>query len=117
MVSPRRGTSRLGCLLTLAIVGVVLYYGSRVAEIYWRFYRYQDALKEEARFGDQTSDEEIRRTLNSVVDTLALPDAARNIDIERRPHHILISAPYSEYWDVPYFGRDLSFTPFAEKEF
>jgi hypothetical protein len=116
-VSRRRGTSRWGCLLLLVIVGVAAYYGAPVVKMYWRYYRYDDAFREQARYAEQATDEEILKQLNATADTLGLPPAARAIKVVRKPHRITISAEYSEYWEAPYFGRDLSFYPYAENEY
>ncbi len=117
MVGSRRGDSKIGCLVMLAVVAVVGYYGNQVGQIYWRYYRYVDAMREEARFSEQVRDSDIVRHLNQVADTLELPVAARTIDIRRTPHHVRISADYSEHWNVPYFGRDFDFEPTAETDF
>jgi hypothetical protein len=101
----------------LAVVAAVGYYGNEVGQIYWRYYRYVDALREEARFSEQMLDEDIIAHLHLVADTLDLPAAARTIDIRRSPHHVRLSASYSEHWNAPYFGRDFDFEPTAETEF
>ena len=51
LVMPRRGASSLGCLFTLLIVTAAVYFGVNVAEVYWRFYEYQDDMRSFARFG------------------------------------------------------------------
>jgi hypothetical protein len=117
VVTRRRGASRFGCLLVLIVIGVGVYYGLPLGKIYYRYYRYEDAFRQQARYGDQATDEEILKQLRATADTLELPDAARAIRIDRRPHHIAISAEYTEHWDAPYFGRDFPFYPDAENDF
>jgi hypothetical protein len=117
VVTPRRGASRLGCLFSLAAVAALLYLGGQLGQIYWRYYRYQDALREQVRFGDQTRDEDILRQLGQVADTLELPADARDVHITRGPHSIRISGHYVEHWQVPYYSRDFEFWPSAENHF
>ena len=47
MVS-RRGRSSLGCLFALLIIAAAMYFGVNIGEAYWRFYEYQDAMRQDA---------------------------------------------------------------------
>ena len=117
MVRARAGRSTLGCLFTLLIISAVAYFGVNVGEVYLRYYRYRDAIRQEARFGRQRSDEVIRSHLRSLADSLGLPDAARRITIRRQPQRIVIRAQYTEIVEMPGYVRELHFEPEGEARF
>ena len=113
-VAARRGGVRLGCLLALVVVGAVLYYGGVIGDKYLRYYRYQDAFKQEVRFAAHHSDDEIKIHLRAVADSLQLPDDAQHLFLRRKPHHILIWNEYYDHVELPFLSRDFYFNPHAE---
>ena len=98
----RRGVSRLGCLLPLALAAVVLYYGFPAGEAYFRFYKYKDAMGQEARFASTQTDEHITRRLVALADSMHMPPGAELITIERSANTITISADYEEVIPLPF---------------
>ena len=48
--SAPRGASRLGCLLLLVLLAAAAYFAVNVGEVYYRYYRFRDALGQQARF-------------------------------------------------------------------
>ena len=56
----RAGASRLGCLVGLLLVVTVGYFGFNIGEVYFRFYRFKDAMAQEARFAETRDDATIR---------------------------------------------------------
>jgi hypothetical protein len=113
----RRGNVRLGCILLTVIAGALIYYGSRIGAMYWRYYEYEDAFKQQARFAAHHTDGEIGRTLQQMADTLSLPDGAHHIYVKRKEHHILIWNEYYDHVDLPFYTRDFYFNPQAEFDF
>lgn len=114
MVTRRRGTSSLGCLFSLLIAAAVIYFGVNVGEAYWRFYEYQDDMRQEVRFAAHSTDDAILQRLKAAADTLQLPDAASDIDIERVDQTISVSSDYSEPVELPMIVRQIHFHPHAE---
>jgi hypothetical protein len=110
------GRSTLGCLVGLLVVTAAVYFGVNIGEVYWRYYRYQDAMQQEAQFAQMRTDQAIARRLASAADSLRLPDAARQVQIRRdaTTRRIYISAAYSERVELPGFVRTLHLTPRAE---
>jgi hypothetical protein len=110
------GRSTLGCLVALLIVTAAVYVGSPIGEVYWRYYRYQDAMQQEARFAQLRTDQAITRRLASVAEASGLPDAARRVQIRRdeATRRIYIGAEYSERVELPGVVRTFHFTPRAE---
>jgi hypothetical protein len=107
----RRGGTRLGCLLTMAVLAAAAYYGTDIGQMYLRYYQYQDAFKQEARFAVHHSDAEIKRHLRTFADSLQLPDEAHTIYVKRKEHHIVIWNEYYYHIDLPFYSRDFYFNP------
>ena len=82
MVS-RSGRSSLGCLFLLLIVAAAMYFGVNIGEAYWRFYEFQDAMRQEVRFAKQISDDRIKLHLAALADSLGLPEEATAITVDR----------------------------------
>lgn len=116
MVKRAAGRSTLGCLVALLIVTAALYFGANAGEVYWKYYRYQDAMAQEARFAQMRTDQAIESRLVSVAESLGLPQAARKVTIRREgpTRRIYIAAEYSERVELPGYVRTLHFTPRAE---
>lgn len=111
MVARRQGASTLGCLFTLLLVVAVGYFGSGVAEVYLRSYRFRDAMETQARFARSATDEAIRSRLRSLADSLGLPEDAGQVRVRRSANRISISSTYSENLELPGFVRPIIFSP------
>lgn len=116
MVRPRGGRLSLGCLFSLLLLTAALYFGVNIGEVYWRYYRYRDAMQQEVRFANMHTDQAIVRRLTSVAEALGLPDGARQVAVQRDPvnRRIALDAAYSERVELPGFVRRLQFNPRAE---
>jgi len=117
VVTPRRGRSRLGCLVSLLLVSAVAYFAFNIGEVYLRFLRLKDAMEQEARFAHNRNDEAIRLRLAAVADSLGLPDDAGRMVIRRESTRIIISTSYSEHVELPMFVREFRFAPQVVRRF
>ena len=113
----RRGASTLGCLFSLLIFAAIAYFGVNIGEVYWRYFEYQDDMKQEARFAAANSNDKILPSLRARADSLGLPEDARAIAIRRGAHNIVIEAEYYERLEFPMYSKDLLFHPYAEGTF
>jgi hypothetical protein len=109
----QHGRSSVGCLLMLLILAAALYFGVNIGEAYWRFYEFQDAMRQEVRFAKQISDDRIKLHLAAYADTLGLPEEASDITVNRTSNDISVSADYSERVELPLFVREIRFSPRA----
>lgn len=114
MVRARRGASKFGCLVGGLLLVTVIYFGINIGEVYLRYYRFQDGMRTEARFSARLNDEEIKRRLASLADSLGLPESAGTVRVRRSPSHISISSEYYERIEFPLIVREILFTPQAE---
>lgn len=122
MVTPRfsvrRGASRLGCLLQVAVLAAVIYVGTLVADDVMAYYRYRDAMKQETRFAATRNDTEIKRRLLAFADSVKLPAEAREIRIVRDERGIRIWANYDAELRLPFnYSRVFHLRPSAERSF
>lgn len=114
MVTSRRGRSSLGCLFTLLVLAATVYFGVNIGEVYFRFYQYQDAMRQEVRFAAHNSDAVILRHLREQVDSLGLPEAAGRVILQRDGRHIEMESEYYEHVELPLTVREVHFNPHAE---
>ena len=117
MVTARRGTSSLGCLVTLLFVAAVSYFGVNVAEVYWRYYQFHDDMQQEARFGQHARTDSIAYRLRASADSLGLPEAAGHVIIRRSDNRISIESEYYERVEFPAVVQEIHFHPRAEARF
>jgi hypothetical protein len=113
-IRARLGGVRLGCLLAMAVVAAAIYYGTQAGQMYLRFYRFQDAFKQEVKFAGHHTDNEIKGNLRALADSLGLPPDAQAIFIKRKPDHILLWNEYYYHLELPFYARDFYFNPHAE---
>jgi hypothetical protein len=114
MVRPRSGRSSLGCLFTLLVLAAIVYFGVNVGEVYFRFYQYQDAMRQEVRFAAHNTDAVILRHLREEADSLGLPEAAGLVTLQRDGRHIELESEYYEHIELPLTVREVHFNPHAE---
>jgi hypothetical protein len=109
----RRGRSSLGCLFTLLIAAAVGYFAVNAGESYWRYFQFQDAMQQEARFARQRTNEQILTRLRASVDSLGLPEEAAMISIRRSTDSISIGADYDEHVEMPMYVKAIHYRPRA----
>ena len=119
MVGPtrnRRGTSTRGCLLTLLVLAVGLYYGINIGEVYYRYFQLREEMNSQVRLAPSLSDGVIRRRLVAKAEDLGLPDEAKRFKIQRnaRTRRITVETEYEESVDLPFFNHTFTLTPSAE---
>jgi hypothetical protein len=116
VVSRRGGTLR-GCLMTILLVVFVVYGGLNAGEVWFKYFRYKDAMAQEARFATRKTDEGILRELRAKADSLELPADARAVTIRRFPDGIHMWAEYEDVITVLWLNFDVRFRPQANASF
>lgn len=118
MVMSRKGSGSLGCLGSILILVVVLYFAVLFGEPWMRYRQFQDQMKTSARFAVSIPDSVIRVRLVALADSLGLPARAKRVKINRNPmrQRITITSSYEEILKLPILGeRVWKFTPRAEE--
>jgi hypothetical protein len=116
MVTGRRGASSTGCLLSLLLFVGALYYGVNIGELWFRYYRFVDEMKTQARLAAALDDGTIRRRLQAAITDIGVPDSAGNrlvIVRSAQPREIRIETVYSESVSLPLFHHTFVFRPKA----
>jgi len=109
----RRGTSKLGCLAMLSFVAAIGYFGVTLGKQYWNYLEFKDAMEQEARFASHRTDDNIRDHLRAKVDSLGLPESAKNVRIRRTPSIIFIETHYYLTVEFPGFVKEFLLSPHA----
>lgn len=112
----RRGSSSLGCLVSLALFAIAVYYGVQIGQVYFRYYQLLDEMQSQARLADEISDDVIRQRLRARADDL-MPGLVGRFQVRRtgRPPAITISTEYSERVELPFFDHTFVFRPSARE--
>jgi hypothetical protein len=117
MVARRRaGKVRLGCLSTMILFAFFGYIAIVIGSVHLRAYRFRDAMAQEARFAERTSNAEIVRRLRARADSLGLPEDAQRVRVQRSRRAISIWAEYSDTVDLHLVRREVRFSPHIERE-
>lgn len=109
----RRGGTKLGCLATLVIIGAIGYFGITIGNHFLHYYEFKDSMQQEAHFAASRTDAAILGHLQAVVDSLGLPESAKNISIRRANNVIFIYTHYYVSIEFPGFVREIHFSPQA----
>lgn len=117
MVSPRRGASKLGCLLGLIILFAIGNFGYEVAKVYWGYYQFQDAMRQRVRFAARKDNLQIARELRAKADSLGLPEGAQGVRVRRVQRYISIESEYYDTIELPGFIKQVYLNPHAEGTF
>lgn len=113
MVSSRHGAGKLGCLFSLLLFVTAGYFALNIGEVYLRYFKFRDAMQQEVRFARSRSDEEIRRRLAALADSLGLPEEAAHVAVRRSANIIRIRSEYVELVELPLFVRSFHMEPSA----
>lgn len=111
MVIARRGAGKLGCLVAVLLAVTVGYFAVNLGAVFLRYYRFTDAMQQDARFARSLSDEAIRKHLAALADSLGLPDVAGRVLVRRSANRIVLSSDWSEHVELPLFVREFHFSP------
>jgi hypothetical protein len=111
------GMSRLGCLFSLLLFVVGIYYGVNVGGVYLRYYRLLDEMRTQAKVAPSIDDATIRRRLLRKIDDLSLPAEARQLTVRRtlRPREIRIATTYRDTLELPFYKYVITLTPEAKQ--
>jgi hypothetical protein len=110
--SGRRGSTTLGCVVSLVLFLAAAYYGVHIGEVYLRFYRLQDAMRFQTQMAPTIDNGVIARRLAATADSLLGRHPGFRID--RTGNRITIQAEYSDSVDLPFFKHTFHFRPRAE---
>jgi hypothetical protein len=110
----RRGSSSLGCLVSLALFVAALYYGIHIGEVYLRYYRLMDVMRFQASLAPSLRDDILSRRLAATADSILGHSPVFRISRGGRPFRITIQTEYEERVELPFFHHTFVLRPRAE---
>jgi hypothetical protein len=104
---------RLRALLTILIVCVCIYVGSKVAPAYYTYYRFQSDLEQAgmAESYSTRSEAAIQESVAARGRDYGIPLKLDQIRVRRTGDELSISAEYTIHLDFPIYPFDLKFAP------
>jgi hypothetical protein len=114
-----RGSSRTNTVITLLIVGVMIFVAVEVLPPYFANYQFQDSIQSEARFAlaayPRKSLDDIRDDIWRKAQDLSIPLAQKDdIKINMDQSNVTISVNYSVPVDLKFYQFTLQFHPHAD---
>jgi len=101
-----RGASKIGLLITVAIVGAIVYFATQVLTFYYSFYELEGLMEFQAKKGQIFKDQEMRRSIFERVKQLNIPiDDPEEIQINRVDGRVVIDARYAEVLYIEFGGK------------
>jgi hypothetical protein len=105
----RRGSTETGCLSWILVIAIIAYAGMHIGAPYMRFYRFRDAVDQQARYATFRNDDSIREEIWAAADSLGLPEEAYHVTVERAPSAIRIFGSYDDSWKLLRYTRAVHF--------
>ena len=111
----RRGKTSLGCIFTMLVFGVIIYYSIGAAETYLHYWQILDEMRLQARLAPTLDDAVIRRRLVTRAGELELPAEANRFVIRRlaRPREIVITTRWKATIELPFYDWIVTLHPEA----
>jgi hypothetical protein len=114
--SSERGGSKLNTVLTLLVVGFLIFSGVKIVPAYFANYQLQDSMQTEARFAiaNHKAEEDIREDIWKKVQELEIPAKRENIKVSSEQRSVAISLDYVIPVDLRVYQFILEFHPHAD---
>jgi hypothetical protein len=114
-----RGGSRVNMIITLVILGLMIFVGIEVLPPYFANYQFQDSIQSEARFAlaayPHKSLDDIRDDIWRKAQDLSIPLTQKeDIKIDMDQSNVTISVDYSVPVDLKFYQFTLQFHPHAD---
>jgi hypothetical protein len=113
-----RGGSRLSLLITLLIVGALVFTAFKIVPVYVANYQFQDAIETESRFAlasyPRKSPDDVRDDIAKKAQDLGIPMKPEDIRIEMSNGNVSIALDYVVPIDLKFYQLTLQFHPHAD---
>jgi hypothetical protein len=111
-----RGGSKMNTILTLAILGFLIFTGVKIVPAFFSKYQIQDAIETESRFAivNHKGEDEVREDVWKKVQELEIPATKESIKVNVQQRDITISLDYSIPIDLKVYQFNLEFHPHAD---
>lgn len=113
-----RGSSKLNLIITLLILGSMIFAAAKVVPVYFANYQFQDAIESESRFAltgyPKKSIDDIRDDVWQKAQELSIPAQKDDIQVDVTNGSVTISLDYSVPIDLEVYQLTLQFHPHAD---
>ncbi|HVB56333.1 MAG TPA: hypothetical protein VNE63_07890 [Candidatus Acidoferrales bacterium] len=114
----QRGGSKLNLLVTLAIMGAMIFVAVKIVPVYFANYQIQDSIESESRFAlsgyPKKSADDVRNDVLQKVQELGIPAQKDAIQVNMDNGSVSISLDYSVPIDLAVYQFTLQFHPHAD---
>jgi hypothetical protein len=113
---PERGGSKLNTVLTLLILGFLIFTGVKIVPAMFAKFQLQDAMETESRFAivNHKGEEEIREDVWKKMQELGIPATREAIRVTVAQRDVTISVDYTVPVDLQVYKFNLEFHPHAD---
>jgi hypothetical protein len=113
-----RGGSRLNLLLTLAVLGAMVFSAVKIVPVYFANYQFQDAIESESRFAltgyPKKGEDDIRQDVWKKAQELGIPVKREDIHVTIAQGSVDIGLDYAVPIDLAVYQFTLQFHPHAD---
>jgi hypothetical protein len=113
---PERGGSKINTLLTLLILGGLIFTGVKIVPAMFAKFQLQDAIETESRFAivNHKGEDEIREDVWKKMQELGIPATREAIRVSVAQRDVTISVDYTVPVDLQVYKFNLEFHPHAD---
>jgi hypothetical protein len=113
-----RGGSKLNLLLTLAVLGAMVFVAVKIVPVYFANYQFQDSLESESRFAltgyPKKTPDDVRSDIWNKITDLGIPANKDAIRVNMDNGSVDVGLDYSVPIDLVFYRFTLQFHPHAD---
>jgi hypothetical protein len=114
----QKGGSKINLLITLIILGSMIYTGIKIIPVYFANYQFQDSINSESRFAltgyPKRSMDDVRNDIFKKAQDLGIPAKKEDIQVSMDNGYVSIALDYSVPIDLTVYQFTLQFHPHAD---
>jgi hypothetical protein len=114
----QKGGAKINLLITLIILGSMIFVGVKVIPVYFANYQFQDSINSESRFAltgyPKRSMDDVRNDIFKKAQDLGIPAKKEDIQVSMDNGYVSISLDYSVPIDLAVYQFTLQFHPHAD---
>jgi hypothetical protein len=114
----QKGGAKINLVITLMILGAMIFAGVKVVPVYFANYQFQDSMNSESRFAltgyPKKTTEDVRDDIYRKVQELDIPAKREDIQVSMANGYVNISLDYSVPIDLAVYQFSLQFHPHSD---
>ena len=114
----QKGGAKINLLITLIILGSMIFVGVKVIPVYFANYQFQDSINSESRFAltgyPKRNIDDVRNDIFKKAQDLGIPAKKEDIQVSMDNGYVSISLDYSVPIDLAVYQFTLQFHPHAD---